>query len=358
MPGIEEAFTRWAGRAPQHVWAAPGRVNLIGEHTDYSGGFVLPFAIDRRTTVAVAARDDDELKCRSVQLGDDGDWAAYVRGVVSALEAAGIHVPGADVLVDSDVPVGAGLSSSAALEVAAAAALAALAGASPAQDELAAVAHRAESEFVGVPVGVMDQTVVAKAQAGHALFLDTRSLESEQVPFDPAAHGLSVVVIDSGVRHHLDDGRYAERRRETEAAAEAIGVPTLRDATLDDIEQAKDLDDTLRRRARHVVSENARVLEAVELLRAGSVEALGPLLLASHASLRDDFEVSVPALDDAVTTAMANGAVGARMTGGGFGGCALALVPDQAREAVERAFGASAFAVRPVDGVRAAAGMG
>ena len=339
------------------MWAAPGRVNLIGEHTDYNGGFVMPVAIDRRTTVAAGRRDDGTLLGRSLQLVDDTGWMAYVDGVARALAEQGVDVGGASVLVDSDIPPGAGLSSSAALEVAVAAALAALAGTELAQPELAAVAHRAETEFVGVPVGVMDQTVVALALQGHAVFLDTRSLEVEQVPFDPRAHGLSLVVIDSGVRRRLDDGRYAERRKECEAAAAALGVAQLRDATLADIE-ASAMDETLRRRARHVVREDDRVLRAVEALRAGELLALGSLLLASHASLRDDFDVSSDELDIIVEEAMDRGAIGARMTGAGFGGCAIALLPERDLFDVLDAFGDSAFEVEPAGGVRAVAPMG
>jgi galactokinase len=351
-----EEFSRWTGRPPEEVWAAPGRVNLIGEHTDYNGGFVLPVAIDRHTVVAVGLRDDRALRCRSLQFPDDESWAVYVDAVRASLLERGIDVHGADVLVDSDVPPGAGLSSSAALEVASAAALAALTGAQMSAPELAAVAHRAETVFVGVPVGVMDQTVVATAHPGHALFLDTRSLASEHVPFDPRAHGLTLIVIDSGVRRRLGDGRYAERRRECEQAAAALGVSQLRDASLADVEAAG-IDELLRRRARHVVTENARVLEVVDRLRAGDLAGIGPAVLASHASLRDDFEVSCPELDAAVDTAMAHGAVGARMTGAGFGGCALALVPDDSRAEALDAFGTAAFAVRPAGGVWRTGGM-
>jgi galactokinase len=222
---------------------------------------------------------------------------------------------------------------------------------------LAQVAYRAETEFVGVPVGIMDQTVVAAAQQGHAVFLDTRSLDIEHVPFDPSSAGLHVVVVDSGVRRALDDGRYAERRKECEAAAAALGVDQLRDATLEQVENAP-MDHKLKCRARHVVTEDERVLRAVDLLRARDLTGLGPLLLASHASLRDDFEVSIPELDRVVDVAMARGAVGARMTGGGFGGCAIALVPGVARHAVLGAFGNAAFEVRPVGGVRRTGGMG
>jgi galactokinase len=354
---VSEQFRLWAGDEPAQVWTAPGRVNLIGEHTDYNGGFVLPVAIDRFTTVAAGPRDDGVVRARSLQLDDDAGWTVYVDGVVRALADEGVHVGGANVLVDSNVPAGAGLSSSAALEVAAAAALAAMAGARLELRQLAAVAYRAETEFVGVPVGIMDQTVVAVATEGHALFLDTRSLAVEHVPFNPAAHGLHLLVIDSGVRRRLNDGRYAERRKECEAAAAALGVPELRDATLSDVEAAA-IDETLRRRARHVVSENGRVLQAVELLRAGDLHALGPLLLTSHASLRHDFEVSSPELDQIVEDAVRRGAVGARMTGAGFGGCALALVPDVAMGAVGEKFGNAAFEVAPAGGVRAAPPLG
>jgi galactokinase len=353
---VKDEFRRWAGADPGAVWRAPGRVNLIGEHTDYNGGFVLPFAIDRFTTVAAGRRDDGALHCHSLEMSDDSGWSKYVDGVVQALADDDVHVGGADVLVTSTVPTGAGLSSSAALEVAAAAALSVMAGAPLDARRLASVAFRAETTYVGVPVGIMDQTVVAVAQAGHALFLDSRSLATEQVPFDPGAAGLHVVVVDSRVRRRLDDGRYAERRKQCEAAAAALDVEQLRDATLDDLE-ATDMDDTLRRRARHVITEDARVLKAVDLLRAGDLAGLGPLLLASHASLRDDFEVSCPELDRIVDEAMGQGALGARMTGGGFGGCAIALVPDGALPAVLGSFGDAAFEVQPVGGVRDAAPM-
>jgi galactokinase len=337
------------------VWTAPGRVNLIGEHTDYNGGFVLPVAVDRRTTVAAGPRDDGELRCRSMQFPDDDAWTAYVRGVARALADAGVTAGGADVLVDSDVPPGAGLSSSAALEVATAAALAGLAGSAPDVDLIVDVSHRAENEYVGVPTGVMDQTVVAKAVAGHALFLDARSGATELVPFDPAADNLALVIIDTGVRRRLTDGRYAERRSECERAAAALGVDLLRDATPDAVEMAT-LDDVLRRRARHVVTEDARVLDVVERLRAGDLAGIGPALLASHASLRDDFEVSTPELDRAVDVALAHGAIGARMTGAGFGGCALALVPHARLSDLLAAF-ETAFVVQPDDGFRRAGPM-
>ncbi|MBV8559235.1 MAG: galactokinase, partial [Acidimicrobiia bacterium] len=353
---VSDAFRRWAGGEPAQVWTAPGRVNLIGEHTDYNGGFVLPIAIDRYTSVAAGRRLDGRMRCHSLEVADDSDWPKYLDGVLRALAADGVEVGGADVLVTSTVPAGAGLSSSAALEVAAVAALSTLAGVHLDRRQLALVAYRAETEFVGVPVGIMDQTVVALAEQDHALFLDARSLETEQVRFDPVASGLHVVVVDSGIRRRLDDGRYAERRRECEEAAAALGVAQLRDATPGQVEDA-DLDDPLRRRARHVVTEDERVLQAVGVLKGGDVAGLGPLLLASHASLRDDFEVSIPELDRVVEQAIDAGALGARMTGGGFGGSALALVPHGALDAVFGRFGDAAFEVRPVGGVRRTAPM-
>ena len=352
-----DEFQRWAGRQPDEVWQAPGRVNLIGEHTDYNGGFVLPIAIDRFTTVAAGRRSDAQVRPHSLQMSSaDTGWTKYVDGVIDALADEGVQPGGVDILVDSTVPTGAGLSSSAALEVATAAALSALAGRALDAKVLASVAYRAETAYVGVPVGIMDQTVVALAEDRHALFLDTRSLETEQVPFDPSDSDLHVVVIDSRVRHKLDDGHYAERRRECEAAAAALGVDQLRDATLGQVETAA-MDETLRRRARHVVTEDERVLQAVDFLRAGDVGALGTLLLASHASLRDDFEVSIPELDRIVERAVTQGAVGARMTGGGFGGCAIALVPNGDLDALLDTFGDAAFEVIPVGGVRKTASM-
>jgi galactokinase len=345
VAAVARAFSEWTGRPPASVWAAPGRVNLIGEHTDYNGGFVLPLAIDRRTHVAVAARDDGIMRCRSdhepgdrvVELDrleprsrdENWGWAVYAAGVAWALIGAGIRVPGADLLLDTDLPVAAGLSSSAALEVGVTAALASLSNVTLPAERLAGLAHRGESEFVGVPSGIMDQAIVAAGKAGHVLFLDTRSGSSELVPFDLGAAGLTLVVIDTGERRRLDDGRYAERRHQCEEAARILGVPTLRDASLAQIDAAATLTDTLRRRARHVVTENERVLEVVDLLRAGDIRSVGPALVASHRSLRDDFEVSTEALDLAVEASLDSGAIGARLTGAGFGGCALALSPSE-----------------------------
>jgi galactokinase len=373
---VAAAFRERTGRDPDGVWAAPGRVNLIGEHTDYNDGFVLPVAIDRLVLAAAGRRDGGRLRLWSLQAGPPADlelaavgpgrvegWAAYPAGVAWALGQAGVELGGADLVIDGDVPAGAGLSSSAALECAAATALADLHGAGLDRPTLAALARRAENEVVGVPSGAMDQMVSMLGRAGHALFLDTRTMETEQVPMPLEAAGLCLVVIDTRAGHRLVDGAYADRRAACEAAAATLGVPALRDATLDQVEAATAaLGDPGLRRARHVVTENARVLEAVALLRAGDLGRLGPLLAASHASLRDDYEVSSPELDTAVEAAVVAGAVGARMTGAGFGGSAIALAPaglagqvgDRAREA----FAAAGFgppevtAVVPSDGAR------
>jgi galactokinase len=378
-----DAFRARAGRDPEGVWFSPGRVNLIGEHTDYSDGFVLPVAIDLGVLVAAARRDDGRLRCWSLQAPEPADlrleaigpgrvagWAAYPAGVAWALGqatqalgqaavspaaasagagwAAGLG--GADLVVDGDVPAGAGLSSSAALECATALALADLGGwlGRLGPVELAGVARRAEVEAVGMPCGVMDQMIAMLGHPGHALFLDTRTLVTEQLPLALHGAGLRLLVIDTRAPHRLVEGAYAERRAAVEKAARVLGVPALRDATPAMVEaHAAALGEPGLRRARHVVGENARVLQAVELLRAGALDRLGPLLAASHASLRDDFEVSCPELDTAVVAALDGGALGARMTGAGFGGSALALVPerlvDRVAAAVPAAFDAAGF---------------
>jgi galactokinase len=369
-------FQRLTGRSPEGVWAAPGRVNLIGEHTDYNDGFVLPVAIDRTVLAAAALRGDGRLRLWSLQEAEPADlelaqvgpgrvdgWAAYPAGVAWALLQAGVELGGADLILDGDVPAGAGLSSSAAVECATAVALADLSGAGLDPATLAGLARRAENEVVGVPSGAMDQMVSMLGRAGHALFLDTRSLEADQVPLPLAESGLRLVVIDTGAAHRLVDGAYADRRAACQAAAATLGVPALRDATPEQVEAAAGrLGEVGLRRARHVVTENARVLEAVELLRAGDLDRLGPLLAASHASLRDDYEVSSPELDTAVAAAVDGGAVGARMTGAGFGGSALALVPERlagrVADQVRAGFAAAGFAapevfaVTPADGAR------
>jgi galactokinase len=356
------------------TWMAPGRVNLIGEHTDYNGGFVLPFALPLGVTARATAREDDVLHLTStahdepvaVSLSDlepgsvDG-WAAYGAGVAWALRSAGIEIGGAEVALDSDLPTGAGLSSSAALECAVAGALTDLYDIDLDPSDHVSLCHRAENDFVGVPSGILDQSASVLCRAGHALFLDARSLETRQVPLPLSGQGLSFLVIDTRVHHALADGEYAARRKECSRAADALGVATLRDAELADLERLPD--ELLRRRARHVLTENARVLRVVELLEGGAdVRAIGALLVDSHRSMRDDFEISCRELDLAVDTAVAAGAHGARMTGGGFGGSAIALVDEsdaeEIRAAVEQAFAAAdltapnIFAAVPSDGAR------
>lgn len=348
---VAAAFRQAYGTAPEGVWAAPGRVNLLGEHTDHEDGLALPAAVDREALAAVARRPAGRLRCRSAQLpgefeadlddlgpGRVAGWPAYVAGAVWALREEGVPVPGLDVLVVSDVPLGAGLASSAALTCAVALAVAELAGAPVERAVLARAARRAETEVVGAPVGVMDQLAALSGRAGCALLLDCRSLDVTPLPLRLPEAGLRLVAVDTRVSHAHAGGEYAARRRACAAAARRLGVPALRDAALDEVERR--LDGELRRCARHVVTENARVAAAAGLLgaleRADTQVALGALFAASHASLRDDLRVSCPELDAAVAAALRCGAVGARMTGGGFGGCAVALVPDDTVAALVR----------------------
>lgn len=344
--GFRAAF----GREPDGRWAAPGRVNLIGEHVDYAAGLCLPLALPQRTVVAAARRDDGRVRLRSTteRAGWDGPlvdigrgtpagWAGYAAGVLWALRAAGHPVCGLDLLVGDTVPPGAGLASSAALECAVAVAVDELAGLGLAGTDagraaLAAACRRAENEVVGAPTGGMDQAAALRCTARHALLLDCLDWSAQQVPFDLTADGLTLLVIDTRVRHRLVDGQYGRRRDAVERAAAALGVATLRETSPDDLAA---LDDPLqRRRACHVVSEIARVREVAGLLRQRRVREIGPVLDASHASLRDDYEVSCAELDTAVTAARHAGALGARMTGGGFGGSALALVASDATDRI------------------------
>lgn len=347
-----QEFRARAGMKAAGVWSAPGRVNLIGEHTDYNRGFVLPVAIDLRTFAAAAPRTDGVLRGWSaqepegfeVEVGDlapgrmEG-WASYACGPAWVLAGTGRMPSGADLFIDSDVPLGAGLSSSAALQTAVALALSDLAGEPLPGAELAAVAHRSESEFVGVPVGTMDQMISALGRRGQALFLDTMDGSFDYVPFNPSAAGLSLVVIDTRARHSLREGRYAERRATCESAAAALGLPSLREATLEQVESGP-LSDVQKRRARHVVTENQRVLEVVAALIKGDFRQVGSAFLRSHTSLRDDYEVSSPELDLAVDAALSAGAAGARMTGGGFGGSAIALIDTENLPALQKAVAA------------------
>ncbi|MFF6793072.1 galactokinase [Streptomyces filamentosus] len=352
-------FEALYGAAPDGVWAAPGRVNLIGEYTDFNDGFVLPLALPHTTVAAVSRRDDGVLRLHSadadggvVQLDLDaleplsgGGWAAYPAGVAWALREAGHEIGGADVHLASTVPTGAGLSSSAALEVVTALALNDLFGLGLTRPELARIAQRAENAFVGVPCGIMDQMASACAEEGHALHLDTRDLSYRQVPFGLAAEGLELLVVDTRVKHALGDGAYAERRAGCEAGARALGVRALRDVDAAQLPAAlaRLTDGTTLRYVRHVVSDNDRVARTIALLDAGATREVGPLLTEGHASLRDDLRVSCPELDLVVETANAAGALGARMTGGGFGGSAVVLV-DADRAAPVAAAVRSAFA--------------
>lgn len=358
--GFEAVF----GSTPDGLWSAPGRVNLIGEHTDYNEGFVLPFAIDRRTVVALGVRDDRRVRVASTfadelaeidldALTPDalGGWSAYPLGVAWAFSEFGADlaaVPGVDLFIDSDVPVGAGLSSSAAIESAVALALNDVWQLGLDRRTLARVGQRAENVAVGAPTGIMDQSASLLGEADHAVFLDCRTLESELVPLGLAEAGLAILVIDTGVKHSHATGGYGERRAACERGAAALGFSSLRDATVDDLPRAHELlDDVTFRRIRHVITENQRVLDTVAVLKAQGASAIGDLLDASHRSMRDDFEISVPELDLAVETAVAAGAIGARMTGGGFGGAAIALVKiddlSRVQVAVDNAFGEHAF---------------
>lgn len=358
---LASAFAAEHGRGCDGVVTAPGRVNLIGEHLDYNGGRCLPFALPHATYAAFAVRSDDLLTVRSLQVADPwagrlGDlgpgvltgWMAYVGGVVWALREDGIDVPGLDLLLDSRVPLGSGLSSSAALECAVAYAVCTAAGRTwddALRDRVVAACIRAENEVAGAATGGLDQTVVMHAQPEHALLLDFGEGSRRQVPWAPETAGLALLVIDTRVHHQLSDGGYGDRRAECETAARMIGVDRLAEVIdLDDAALKLD-DDLLLRRTRHVVTEGARVAQAVAALDSGDLGALGPLFDASHASLRDDFAVSCEELDVTCAVAVESGALGARMTGGGFGGSAIALVPSERAEAVAESVTA-AFAER------------
>jgi galactokinase len=333
--GFRAAF----GREPDALASAPGRVNLLGEHTDYNDGFVLPVALSQQTTVAVGRAAGASFTLRSDDLGavvsfaldraPEEQFARYVYGCLHEMRAAGCAVPPLDIHVASDVPIGVGLSSSAALEVATLRALRSLLGARIDDVAIAQMAQRAEIEHAGVRCGIMDQMASSLADTEHALFLDTRSLQTRLLDLPP---GTVVLVLDSGIERALAGSGFNQRRQECEEAAAQLGVSSLRD--VDDIARVESLPEPWRRRARHVVSENARVLEAVQ---SASAARFGELMNASHASLRDDYEVSVPALDRLVTLLQAQPAVhGARLTGAGFGGACVALcVADQAREVAE-----------------------
>jgi galactokinase len=347
---VASAFTELFGRTPDGVWSAPGRVNLIGEHTDYNEGFVFPFAIDRRTVLAFGTREDrfirvsssftdevveinlDDLAVDELEAGLLSGWSAYPFGVVWALGQFGADLASAsgfDAYLESTVPVGAGLSSSAAIESSIALALNDSWGVGLDRQTLAKVGQLAENKAIGAPTGIMDQSASLLGRRDAAVFLDCRTLESEVVDLGFAAAGLELLVVDTRVEHAHATGGYAARRASCEEGARLMDVPSLRDLTVDDLPRAEEvLSDETYRRVRHIITENRRVLDTVRVLRADGPGAIGALLDASHVSMRDDFEISVPELDLAVETAQANGAIGARMTGGGFGGSAIALVPS------------------------------
>ncbi|MGQ4389862.1 galactokinase [Streptomyces sp. SAS_270] len=363
--GVREGFEELYGAAPEGVWAAPGRVNLIGEYTDFNEGFVMPLALPHTAVAAVSRREDGVLRLHSadiegpvVELRVDElvpltntSWAAYPAGVVWALREAGhaAVASGADIHLASTVPTGAGLSSSAALEVVTALALNDLYELGLTGPQLARLSQRAENDFVGVPCGVMDQTASACCVEGHALHLDCRDLSIRQVPFDLASQGLELLVVDSRVKHALGDGAYAERRAGCEEGARQLGVTHLRDVSYEELDGALErlTDERVRRYVRHVVSDDHRVEQVIALLDAGDVRAIGPVLTDGHRSLRDDLRISCPELDLVVSTANASGALGARMTGGGFGGSAVVLVEstdvDTVTKAITEAFAAAGY---------------
>jgi galactokinase len=375
-------FADGFGTEPIGTWSAPGRANLIGEHTDYNDGFVLPFAIEHRTHVALGLREDGVIRVAStfadgvVELplaeldahfparrDEIAEWARYPLGVAWALLRAGRPdaLRGVDLAFASDVPVGAGLSSSAAIEGATAVALAESWTLDADRVELARAGRVAETEAVGAPTGIMDQMASMLGRADAAIFLDCRSLEAEVVDLGFAAAGLELLVIDTGVKHSHATGGYGERRASCEHGAAVMGVPALRDLSPADLPRAQELlDDVTFRRVRHIVTENQRVLDTVRTLRDEGPLAIGDLLVASHASMRDDFEISVPELDTAVEASLSAGAVGARMTGGGFGGAAIALIARDAvagvTDAVTSAFAASGFSAPTIFTVTPSAG--
>jgi galactokinase len=334
---VSRGFERRYRLKPTFVVRAPGRVNLIGEHTDYNDGFVLPMAIDRAIWIALRPRQDGEVHVHSLDfdktasfrlhsLQNSGEgWAEYLKGVAWALQEEGYSLAGWEGVLAGDVPRGAGLSSSAALELAAARAFAAVSDLPWKAAEMAKLCQRAENDWVGMRCGIMDQMIAAAGQAGHALLIDCRSLETEPVPLPPET---VVVVLDTTTRRGLVDSAYNERRAQCEAAARVLGVAALRDLTIEQFQaRAGELDEVTRRRARHVITENTRTLLAAEAVRREDPVTMGYLMNASHASLRDDFEVSSEALNAMVECARREeDCYGARMTGAGFGGCAVALV--------------------------------
>ena len=353
MSDIDKRFVQAFGAAPDIIAAAPGRVNLIGEHIDYSDGFVLPFAIKDRTFAAIRVRNDRKVRISSMQRrnkvieqnldaikpGLKGEWERYPFGVIWSLRITS----GIDIMIDGHVPLGAGLSSSAALECSVATALNHLFSLDHSLEDLARLTQRAENDYVGVPCGIMDQSVSLMAEAGSALLLDCRDLSTTLVPFDLGASGLELLIIDTQAHHALVDGEYAKRRQACESASAKLHISSLRDIDISALVTSKQLlSDEEFMRAHHAVSEMARTLEAVAVLKRKDFVALGALITQSHVSLRDQYEVSCPELNCAVDTALAHGALGARMIGGGFGGSAIALAEQGQIEEIKSAI-ADAF---------------
>ena len=352
---LTDLFTNTFGHQPTHFFQAPGRVNLIGEHTDYNDGFVLPCAIDYQAMIAVSPRDDQKVVATAhsydgqvsefdlslpIAHSEEAFWSNYVRGVATVLLEKGMNLKGVNIAIIGNVPQGAGLSSSACLEVVTGLTLTRMAGLDVSLKELALIGQQAENEFVGCKCGIMDQMISACGKADHAMLLDCRSLDTRLVSIP---QGAAVVIFNSNVKRGLVDSEYNTRREQCEAAAKHFGVKALRDITLAQLEAAKgDLDDLTFRRARHVVTENDRTEAAAEVLALGDLVAMGELMAQSHASMRDDFEITVPAIDAIVeiVKSVIGREGGVRMTGGGFGGCVVALVPqdkvDAIKEAVEQ----------------------
>lgn len=355
---LRNSFSELFGLVPDLVTAAPGRVNLIGEHVDYNDGFVLPFAIDARTYCVLRVREDSRVRIASKQAGGEiyetelaelkpltgPNWARYILGVIWALEVKN----GVEILIDSEVPSGAGLSSSAALECSVAIALNEIFTLNKSLPQLARLTQRAENEYVGVPCGIMDQSISLMGKSGHALLLDCRDLSTRQIRVDFANFGLKLLIIDTRAHHALVDGGYAERRSQCEAVAQTLGVKALRDVSIGELEVARmKLPEVNFKRARHVVTEIERVSLAVNALEADSFEEFGALLNQSHISLRDDYNVSCAELDLTVDAALNSGALGSRMVGGGFGGSAIALIREgdagKVASNIERAFQSAGF---------------
>ena len=355
---ITELFAKGFGYPPEVVASAPGRVNLIGEHIDYSEGFVLPFAIDAVTKCAIAKRDDEKIRIISAQKKNEviesnleaiaakegSAWSRYIYGVIWAMEIE----TGLDIYIDGKVPLGAGLSSSAALECSLATALNHLFHLEKTLPELARLTQRAENDYVGVPCGIMDQSISLMARAGYGLLLDCQDLSTRHIKIDFASSSLRLLIIDTQAHHALTDGGYAKRRESCEEVVKIFSIPSLRQLSMESLLAHKTkLSDIQFKRARHGVGEMLRVLDAVKALEAEDFEALGQLLNQSHNSLRDDYEVSCPELDLAVETALRSGALGARMVGGGFGGSAIALIKESdagtISSTIERAFAKSGF---------------